>query len=127
MHAKRRGSPACGWDPRREPHGVNLFGHDHRAKFAGHGRSIAAGDHDAVSTGPNSRIIVWKRIAGNRRGSELRQRSRRLKRQHAACEKPGHKHNGRRAHADDIALQQEVGPVARRAHKIRHGANREQE
>ena len=80
-----------------------------------------------VSTGPSSRIMVRRdKLAGDGGGAEGRERGRRLQRQHAAGEESGEHHDGERAEADDVGLNEEVRPVDGRAEEIHEGAKGEQ-
>ncbi len=80
-----------------------------------------------VSTAPSSRIMVRRdELTCNRRGAELRERGRGLKRKHAAGKEAGKDDDGQRTDADNVGLSEKVGPIDRRAKKVEKGAQREQ-
>ena len=78
-------------------HGVNLLGDDHGAELAGYGGCVASGNHDA---GEHRAEFAdhgeGDESAGDGRGAEGREGGRGLEGEHAAGEKAGKDHDGKR-------------------------------
>jgi len=108
-------------------HGIDLLRHHHGPQFAGHGRGVATGDHDAGEHGSQFADHGERdKAAGDGGGAELRERRRGLQGEHAAGEEAGEQNDGGGTDADDIGLNEEIRPVARRVEQIHDSPVREQ-
>ena len=109
-------------------HGVNLFGDDHGAEFAGHGGGVAAGDHDAGEHGAElANHGDGDETAGDGGGAESGERGGGLQGEHAAGEEAREQNDGDGAETDDVGLDEEIRPVDRGAYRFwkARQANRE--
>src|SRR5208283_2571459 len=100
-------------------HGVNLFGDDHGTQLAGDRGCIAAGDHDSSKDGAKlADHGDADELSGDGGGAEGRKSGRGLKGKHAPGKEPRQDDNRNRTEADNVGLNEEIGPVDGGAEEI---------
>src|ERR1019366_8913962 len=108
-------------------HGINLFGHDHRAQFAGHAGGVPPGHHqpgdERAQFGDHAER---HELADERDPAESLQRAGGVQRQQRTDGESRKNHDGQGADADQVRLLQHVAHVQGTADEVGQRLRRQQ-